>query len=103
MEEMYEVDGAVLGEAAYANRVLPSRESPAEVGAMILSAAGIVLGLSALVFVPFKPGFAAIGISTIALAVSGERNRVAKIAMTVSTLGWLVGGLLAVLSDSPVW
>jgi len=49
-----------LSESEYANRVLPAREDPYEVGVTLLSALAIVLGVSALFFTPFKPGFLAI-------------------------------------------
>ncbi len=94
---------ALLTESDYANRVLPTRESPSEVGSTLLAAAAIVLGLSALIFTPFKPGFAAIGLSIIAVATAGDRGRLPRIAMTVAGVCWLLGGILAVIGDKPVW
>src|SRR6478752_8144084 len=49
-------DAQPLTEEEYANRVLPDRESPYEVGATLLAAGAIVLGITALFFTPFKPG-----------------------------------------------
>jgi hypothetical protein len=97
------VPAATLSESAYANRLLPTREAPAEVGSTLLAASAIVLGLSALIFTPFKPGFAAIGLSILAVATAGDRGRLARISMIVAGICWLVGGIVAVIEDKPVW
>jgi hypothetical protein len=92
-----------LSETEYANRLLPPREAPFEVGVTLLSAAAICLGVYALIFTPFKPGFLAILLATLANAFAAGSNRLPKIALVVAVLGWLIGGILAVLSDSAVW
>jgi hypothetical protein len=92
-----------LSESEYANRVLPAREDPYEVGVTLLSALAIVLGVSALFFTPFKPGFLAIGIATLANALAAHSTRLPRIAMVVAVLGWLIGGILAVAYDEAVW
>jgi hypothetical protein len=93
----------MLSESEYANRVLPAREDPYEVAVTLLSALAIVLGLSALYFTPFKPGFLAIGLATFANAMAAHSTRLPRIAMIVAALGWLLGGILAVAYDEPVW
>jgi hypothetical protein len=92
-----------LSETEYANRLLPQREAPFEVAVTLLSAAAICLGVYALIFTPFKPGFLAIALATLANAMASGSTRLPRIAMVVAVLGWLIGGILAVLSDSPVW
>ena len=92
-----------LSETEYANRLLPQRESPFEVGVTLLAAGAICLGVSALIFTPFKPGFAAIALATFANAFAAGNSRLPRIAMVVAVLGWLIGGVLAVLTDAPVW
>lgn len=92
-----------LSETEYANRLLPAREEPFEVGVTLLSAAAICLGVYALLFAPFKPGFLAMALATLANAFSAHSSRLPKIAMVVAVLGWLIGGILAVLTDGPVW
>lgn len=92
-----------LSETEYANKLLPAREAPFEVGVTLLSAAAICLGVYALIFTPFKPGFLAMALATLANAFAARSSRLPKIAMVVAVFGWLVGGILAVLSDSPVW
>ena len=96
-------DAQPLTEEAYANRVLPDRESPYEVGATLLAAGAIVLGITALLFTPFKPGFLAILLATLSNMLAGDRVRLPKIAMVVAGLGWLLGGVASVLADEAVW
>ena len=96
-------DSQPLTEEEYANRVLPDRESPYEVGATLLAAAAICLGVVALLFTPFKPGFLAILLATLSNALAGERARLPRIALIVAGLGWLIGGVLSVLADEAVW
>src|SRR5262249_59902302 len=95
-------DDQTLSESEYANRLLPQREAPFEVGVTLLSAMAICLGVYALIFTPFKPGFLAIFFAILANAFASGSNRLPKIAMVVAVLGWLIGGLLAVLSDAPL-
>jgi hypothetical protein len=94
---------ATLSETEYANRLLPQREAPFEVGVTLLSAAAICLGVYALIFTPFKPGFTAIALAVLANAFAARSSRLPKIALIVAVGGWLIGGILSVLTDSPVW
>jgi hypothetical protein len=96
-------DAQPLTEEEYANRVLPERESAYEVGATLLAAGAIVLGGAALLFTPFKPGFLAILLATLSNIFAGERVRLPKIALIIAGLCWLIGGVVAVLADQPVW
>jgi predicted phage tail protein len=96
-------DAQPLTEEEYANRVLPDRESPYEVGATLLAALAIVLGITALLFTPFKPGFLGILLATLSNAVAGQNSRLPRIAMVVAGVGWLLGGVLSVLADEAVW
>ncbi len=42
-------------------------------------------------------------LATLANAFSAGSSRLPRIAMVVAVLGWLIGGVLAVLTDAPVW
>jgi hypothetical protein len=93
-----------LTEVEYFNRIQPQREHPYEAGATLLAALAIILGVAALHFgTPFKVGFLAMLLATLALIFSGERDRFARTAMIVAVGGWLVGGILAVLASKAVW
>ena len=42
-------------------------------------------------------------VATLANAFAARSSRLPKIAMVVAVFGWLVGGIVAVLTDAPVW
>ncbi len=71
-------DAQPLTEEEYANRLLPDRESPFEVGATLLAAGAIVLGVAALFFTPFKPGFLAILLATLSNALRRPEHAAAE-------------------------
>ncbi|MDX6376341.1 MAG: hypothetical protein QOE98_644 [Gaiellaceae bacterium] len=96
-------DAELLTETEYANRLLPDREPASEVGATLLAAGAICLGIAALLFTPFKPGFLAILLATLSNALATKSVRLPKIAMVVAGLGWLLGGVISVLADEAVW
>jgi len=98
------VEDEPLSELEYFNRNQPQREHPYEAGATLLAALAMILGVAALYFgTPFKLGFLAMFLATLALIFSGERDRFARTAMIVAVGGWLVGGVLAVLASKAVW
>lgn len=103
-------------ELDHLQRTLPPREDPHEAGATLLAAAAIFFGILALLAVPFmlleipgvawtpfKTGFIAIFLAVIALSIAGERSRLPRIGLVMATLGWLVGGILAVIFDRALW
>ena len=92
-----------LSELDYFRRNQPPRDRGHETGATLLAALAFVIGLSALYFRPFKPGFAAMLLALIALTIAGERDRLPRLALLVATLCWLIGGLIAVWSNAAVW
>jgi hypothetical protein len=102
-EPTVEAEGATLSETEYFQRLLPPHEAGHETFASLFAAFAIVLGLAALVFRPFKPGFVAILLATFALCISGERDRLPRVALVVAGVCWLVGGVIAVLGNQPVW
>lgn len=98
-----QADPQPLSEAEYANRLLPAREAKSDVGSTLLAAGAIVMGLTALFFTPFKPGFIGIFLAVMSNALSNRNDKLPKIALAVATLGWLIGGILSVLYDEAVW
>jgi hypothetical protein len=102
-EPTVEAEGGTLSETEYYRRLLPPHEDGHETFATLLASFAVVLGLAALVFRPFKPGFAAILLATLALCIAGERDRLARVALVVAGVGWLVGGVIAVLGNHAVW
>jgi hypothetical protein len=102
-EPTVETEGATLSETEYFQRLLPPNESGHETFATLLASFAIVLGLAALVFRPFKPGFAAILLAILALCIAGERDRLSRVALVVAGACWLLGGVIAVLGNHAVW
>ncbi len=92
---------------AYAQRLQPARESGAESLGSILCAFGIALGVLALIhplmpegtieFPSMKYGLAGMACSVVGLAMGGDRDQMGRWSLGISTLGWLVGTVLAVL------
>jgi hypothetical protein len=102
-EPTVEAEGGTLSETEYYRRLLPPHEDGHETFATLFAAFAIVLGLAALVFRPFKPGFAAILLAILALCIAGERDRLARVAFGVAGVCWLLGGVVAVLGNHAVW
>jgi hypothetical protein len=100
MSSEHTPDEELLTEVDFMHRLLPPRERPYETGATLLAALGMVLGVSALFSTPMKPGFAGIGLAIIALTISGDRNRIPRIALLVAASGCFIGALLAVLRNT---
>jgi hypothetical protein len=110
---------ASLTETEYANHVLPAREAPYEVAAILVACLAILFAIAGIVGVlatsggiaqlqtlvarPWKAGFLSIGLAALALAFAGPRDRMARFAMVFATVCWLAGGLIAVVADVPVW
>ncbi len=92
-----------LNELEYYTRLQPAREEPYEAGVSLLASAGIVCALASLWFKPFILGMIAIAVSIVALAFSASNMRHAKLALILSTVCWLVGGLIAITLDRDVW
>lgn len=87
-------------ELEHFQRLQPPRERASDAGAALIGAFAIVFGLAAFYFSPLKLGVLAIALAIVAMGVSGGRNTTARVAMIVSTLGFTVGVLLAILTDN---
>lgn len=87
----------------YVERTLEGRESGSESVAALLAGLGCGLGVLALWFAPMVIGFVAIGCAILALCLAGDRNRFARIALTIAAFGWLIGSILAIITgNSPI-
>ena len=109
-------DSAPMSEIDYFNLTQPQRERPFEAGSTLLAGLALTLGVAAILAVPvallkisgvawtpFKTGLAAILLAIIALSTAGPRDRLQRTAFTVAVVGWLIGGILAVIFDKPIW
>jgi hypothetical protein len=68
-----------------------------------LAASAIFAGLVAIVYYPGRVGAAAILVALIAAAVGGFQSRLATFAVATATLGWLVGMIVSVSLERPVF
>ena len=80
---------APMTQLDYVDRMLEPRDSGLDSAAALLSGLACGLGVVALWFAPMVIGFFAIGFAIIGLAISGDRNRIGKIALIIATVGWL--------------
>jgi hypothetical protein len=93
----------VMTQEAYADRVLEERETGTASAAALLSGLGAGIGVMSVLVAPMILGFIAIGCAILGLAITGDRDRFAKIALIIATMGWLIGSLLSIaLGNSPI-
>ena len=81
-----------------------ARRDPASyVVAGYLAAAALFASAIALVYYPGRIGPGAMLISLIAAAMGGPHRRLAGAAVAASTVCWLVGMIIAILLDRPIF
>ena len=68
-----------------------------------LTAFSLFVGLFALVYYSGRIGPGAMLIALIAAAMGGPHRRLAAFALTVTTLSWFVGMIVAVLLERPIF
>lgn len=78
-------------------------EPPSHSVAGFLAAAALFAGLVAIVYYPGRIGPGAMLVALIAAAMGGFQSRLAAIAVAVATLGWLLGMIVAVLLERPIF
>ena len=84
----------------YVDRMLEPRDSGLQTASALLSGLACGLGVLALWFAPMVLGFIGIGVAIIGLAISGNQNRIGKIALIIAALGWLIGSIIAVFTGA---
>jgi hypothetical protein len=68
-----------------------------------LAAIALVAGLFSIVYRPARIGPAALVVGLIAVAMGGKHERLATWAVAAVTVGWVVGMIVAVLTENPVY
>lgn len=84
----------------YAQDRLEERDTGVASASALLSGLGAGLGVLAIYFAPMILGFVAIGAAILGLAIAGDRDRFAKIALIIATVGWLAGAIISVITGS---
>jgi hypothetical protein len=87
------------------DEVVPvERTRPAEAVGGFLAAASIAISAVAMVYKPVRLVPFALVIAFVAVALTRERHaRLAAFAVGVGALGWLVGMVVAVLNEKPLY
>jgi hypothetical protein len=68
-----------------------------------LSAVAIFAGVVAVVYYPGRVGAGAIAVALVAAAMGGFQSRLAAWAVGIATVGWIVGMIVAVSLERPVF
>ena len=76
---------------------------PAEAVAGFLAAAALFASFVALVYRPARIAPAAILVALVAAGMGGRHARLAAFAVAVATTCWVVGMIVAVLTDHPLY
>ena len=79
------------------------RESTADHVAGFLAAAALFAGLLAIVWYPGRLGPAAMLVALVAAAIGTAQRRLAAFALAVVTACWLLGMVIAVVTERPIF
>ena len=80
-----------------------AREPASWTVAGYMAAAALFAGVGALVYYPGRLGTAAMFVALLAVAMGGPHRRLATFAVVATTLCWLVGMVIAVLAERPIF
>jgi hypothetical protein len=80
-----------------------SSESTADTVAGFLAAAALFSGLLSIVWYPGRVGPGAMLVALVAAAISGPQRGFAAAALTFATACWVVGMIVAILTERPIF
>jgi len=81
----------------------PAQHPHASVVSGLLAAAGLFLGLMALVYHPIPLAVTAMLLSLVAVAMSPRHQTLGAIALGAAAVGFVGGCAIAVVTDNPLW
>jgi hypothetical protein len=79
------------------------RDRPGEVVAGFLAAAAMFGGLVAIAYKPVRIAPVALVVALIAAGIGGRHQRLAALATAVVTVGWVVGMIVCVITERPLY
>jgi hypothetical protein len=79
------------------------RRTQADAVAGFLAAAAIAAGLLSILYKPARIGPVALVIALIAVGIGGRNERLATWAVATVTVGWVLGMIVAVITENPVY
>jgi hypothetical protein len=68
-----------------------------------LAAAALAAGLISIVHTPARIGPVALVVALIAVGIGGRHERLATWAVATVTVGWVLGMIIAVITENPVY
>jgi hypothetical protein len=80
-----------------------AREPASYTVAGLMAAAALFAGVLAIGFYPGRIGPGAILVALVAATMGGPHRRLADLALAVATLSWLIGMIVAVLLERPIF
>jgi hypothetical protein len=79
------------------------RYSSADAVAGFLATAALVAGLFSIVYRPARIGPVALVVALIAVGIGGRNERLSAWAVATVTVGWVIGMIVAVLTENPIY
>ena len=79
------------------------RPGSADTIAGFLATIALVAGVFSIVYKPARIGPAALVVALIAVAIGGRHERLATWAVAAVSVGWVLGMIVAVLTENPVY
>ena len=79
------------------------RTRPAETVAGFMAAAALAVGVIAMYYRPVRLSPVALLVALIAVGIGGRFSRLAAVAVAVITVGWVVGMIVAIVAEKPLW
>ena len=76
---------------------------PAETVAGFLAAAALAVGAIAIWYRPVRLAPVALLVALIAVGIGGRFSRLAAAAVAVITVGWVIGMIVAIVAEKPLW
>jgi hypothetical protein len=83
----------------------PSEDRHAQTDAIagLLAAAALAAGLVSIVYKPARIGPVALVVALIAVGIGGRNERLATWAVATVSVGWVLGMIIAVITENPVY
>jgi hypothetical protein len=79
------------------------RYTQADAIAGFLAAAALAAGLVSIVYKPARIGPVALVVALIAVGIGGRNERLATWAVATVSVGWVLGMIVAVITENPVY
>jgi hypothetical protein len=79
------------------------RYGQADLVAGLLAASALAAGLLSIAYKPARIGPVALVVALIAVGIGGKNERLATLAVATVSVGWVLGMIIAVITENPVY